>query len=88
MTAPVCPWCERLFTPRRNGGKPQRFCSERCRRAFERELRAWARERVADGGITPAQLQRVRSQGAVGPPGAPRVAKIQPSSMRATRALC
>jgi endogenous inhibitor of DNA gyrase (YacG/DUF329 family) len=61
MTRPLCPWCERPFTPRSTGGKPQRFCSERCRRALERELRAWAREQVADGEITPAQLQRVRS---------------------------
>lgn len=31
----VCPQCERTFTPRAgNGGKPQRFCSAECRRAF------------------------------------------------------
>jgi hypothetical protein len=71
MTRPFCAWCEHPFTPRRTGGKPQRFCCERCRRAFEHELRTWARERVADGGITPAQLQRVRSKGAVGARGHP-----------------
>jgi endogenous inhibitor of DNA gyrase (YacG/DUF329 family) len=65
MIAPLCPWCEHPFTPRRTGGKPQRFCSERCRREYERELRAWARARIADGEITPTQLQRVRSRGAV-----------------------
>ena len=64
MTAPICPWCERPFTPRRTGGKPQRFCRDACRRAFERELRAWARDQITAGGVTPAQLQRARSVGA------------------------
>ena len=61
MTRPHCPWCERPFTPRRTGGKPQRFCRDACRRAFERELRAWARNQIAAAGVTPAQLQRARS---------------------------
>jgi hypothetical protein len=62
MTRPLCPWCERPFTPRRTGGRPQRFCCSRCRRAFERELRAWARNQIEAGEITPDQLQRVRSR--------------------------
>jgi hypothetical protein len=62
MTGPLCPWCERAFTPRRTGGKPQRFCCDTCRRAFERELRAWARNQIAAGDVTPAQLQRARSR--------------------------
>jgi hypothetical protein len=61
MTGPHCPWCEHRFTPRRTGGKPQRFCRNACRRAFERELRAWARDQIAAGDITPAQLQRADS---------------------------
>jgi hypothetical protein len=64
MTAPICPWCQRPFTPRCTGGKPQRFCRDACRRAFERELRAWARNQIAAGGVTPAQLQRARSRDA------------------------
>ena len=50
--------CERPFTPRSTGGKPQRFCSERCRRAFERELRVWAPNQITAGDVMPAQLQR------------------------------
>jgi hypothetical protein len=50
------------FSPRRTGGRPQRFCSARCRRAYE--LRAWARDQITAGGVTPAQLQRARSVGA------------------------
>jgi hypothetical protein len=61
---PDNPWCSRPFTPRRNGGKPQRFCRDACRRAYERELRAWARNQIAAGGVTPARLQRARSLGA------------------------
>ena len=63
-TRPLCPWCQRPFTPRRTGGRPQRFCRDACRRAFERELRAWARDQITAGGVTPAQLQRARSVGA------------------------
>jgi endogenous inhibitor of DNA gyrase (YacG/DUF329 family) len=63
----TCHRCQRPFTPRSTGGKPQRFCSERCRRAFERELRAWARNQIAAGSVTPPQLQRARSPGRPGP---------------------
>jgi endogenous inhibitor of DNA gyrase (YacG/DUF329 family) len=63
----TCHRCQRPFTPRSTGGKPQRFCSERCRRAFERELRAWARNQIAAGSVTPPQLQRARSPGRSGP---------------------
>ena len=64
MTRPQCPWCERAFTPRHTGGKPQRFCQTACRRAFERELRAWARNQIGAGNITPAELQRAHSRDA------------------------
>ncbi len=72
MTHPLCPWCERPFTPRSTGGRPQRFCCEQCRRAYERELRAWARDQIAAGGLTPAQLQRARSLGAPGSGASPK----------------
>jgi hypothetical protein len=71
MIQEVCPWCSGTFAPRATGGQPQRFCSERCRRAFERELRAWARSRIVTGDITPAQLQRARSLGAPSVGGEP-----------------
>jgi hypothetical protein len=67
MTHPLCPWCERSFTPRSTGGRRQRFCCERCRRAYERELRAWARNQITSGSLTPAELQRARSLGALSP---------------------
>lgn len=36
-----CAWCQRGFVPRDDGGKPQRFCSARCRRAFDAAGRSW-----------------------------------------------
>jgi hypothetical protein len=35
------PWCSGPFTPRATGGRPQRFHSERCRRASEKAMREW-----------------------------------------------
>jgi hypothetical protein len=55
---PICAWCSHLFTARRTGGKPQRFCSERCRRASEKAMRNWAREQLTEGRVTLAELQR------------------------------
>jgi len=72
MTRPLCPWCERPFIPRSTGGRPQRFCCERCRRAYERELRAWARNQIAAGGVTSAQLQRAGSLGTPGSGASPK----------------
>ncbi len=62
MTEPIhCPWCATQFTPRTSGGKPQRFCSARCRREHEAGLQAWARDQEAAGRVTKADLQRARS---------------------------
>ncbi len=55
-----CPWCGTVFTPRTSGGKPQQFCSSRCRRALENTLRTWAQDQLAEGRVTVAQLQRPR----------------------------
>ena len=60
MTRPTCPWCGTSFMPRSDGGKPQRFCSSRCRRALDRALRAWARDQLTEGRVTVAELQRER----------------------------
>jgi endogenous inhibitor of DNA gyrase (YacG/DUF329 family) len=87
MTRIACPWCSRPFTPRRSGGKPQRFCSPQCRRAFERELRAWARDQIAADGIPPAQLQRPRSIEATSHEGHPAAARTASPSAGPMRAL-
>ena len=38
----LCTWCGTEHEPRSNGGRPQRFCSAPCRRAFETACRIWA----------------------------------------------
>ena len=41
---------------------PQRYCSERRRRASEKAMREWARDQLAAGGVTLAELQRLPVQ--------------------------
>ncbi len=63
---PLCTWCGTAYEPRSNGGKPQRFCSAPCRRAFETACRIWAAaeyeaERVSIFTLRTAVYQRARS---------------------------
>jgi hypothetical protein len=53
-----CLWCRRGFTPRRDGGKAQRFCREACRRSFDAAGRSWVAEALADGALTIPDLIR------------------------------
>ena len=47
----LCTWCGTEYEPRSNGGRPQRFCSAPCRRAFETACRIWgAAEYEAERG--------------------------------------
>ncbi len=62
----LCTWCGTEYEPRSNGGKPQRFCSAPCRRAFETACRIWAAaeyeaERVSIFELRTAMYQRARS---------------------------
>src|SRR5690349_7973976 len=50
MTA--CLWCERAFTPRASGGKPQHFCRSACRRALDAAGRRWIAMALGDGQLT------------------------------------
>jgi len=57
MTGPdppdrACMWCGKGFAPRVSGGKPQMFCHEVCRRAFDAAGRRWVAEAIADGTLT------------------------------------
>ena len=38
----LCTWCGITYTPRRNGGSAQRFCSKDCRQDFNAACRMWA----------------------------------------------
>ena len=75
MTAQPCLWCDGPFTPRTTGGKPQRFCSERCRRDLDSGCRAWAEQAVSSGllpvsALKDALKQRARSSEAHSGPNA------------------
>src|SRR5215472_16926237 len=51
-TSTPCPWCGRAFTPRRDGGKTQRFCREPCRRSYDAAGRRWVAKAIAGGTLT------------------------------------
>src|SRR5258708_6160940 len=52
MSDPLsCPWCDRPFQARRDGGKRQVFCRTACRRAFHAAARNWVLVGLAAGHI-------------------------------------
>ncbi len=54
----VCEWCDSLYTARAGrGGPAQRFCSDRCRAAFNGALRGWARRELEAGRLDIADLR-------------------------------
>jgi hypothetical protein len=56
------PWCKCPFTPRSTGGRPQRFCSQGCRRAEERAMRQWACQSREAGKTCNARCYRRRAK--------------------------
>jgi hypothetical protein len=73
VTWATCLWCARVFTPRRDGGKVQRFCREACRRSFDAAGRRWVAKAIASGTLTLDELRngpaatRALLQGAISP---------------------
>jgi hypothetical protein len=53
----ACPWCGKGFTPRRDGGKEQRFCSAACRHALDAAGRRWITATLASGALTLVDLR-------------------------------
>jgi hypothetical protein len=51
-TSPACLWCNTSYRARNSGGREQRFCSERCRRAFHAAVRRWTLGELAAGRLT------------------------------------
>ena len=62
MKTRPCMWCGELFTSRKTGGKPQRFCSERCRKEFHHACRVWAEQLVRGGELPVSALKHAQSQ--------------------------
>ena len=52
-----CLWCKTEFEPRASGGKPQRFCSPPCRRAFDTACRKYAMTEVYAGRLQVSALR-------------------------------
>ena len=45
-----CKLCKTEFSPR-NAGKKQIFCSAKCRKMFEKQLRTWALVQEENGNV-------------------------------------
>jgi hypothetical protein len=54
-----CPWCDRPFLPRQDGGQQQKFCRPSCRREFHAAARAWALAAIASGALSPVDVRSV-----------------------------
>ena len=54
-----CLWCGCDYYRRQNGGKAQRFCAAKCRRAFHSAARIWAEREIAEERLTVEELRVV-----------------------------
>lgn len=54
---PICTWCGRRFSPRRNGGSRQRFCGQEHRSKFWASARRWGERAVTTGVVSVADIQ-------------------------------
>jgi hypothetical protein len=51
-----CIWCQAPIHPRADGGKPQRFCCERHRRAYDAAGRGWVARAIEGGRLSVDEL--------------------------------
>ncbi len=58
----LCAWCGTEFEPRGNGGKPQRFCSAPCRRAFDTACPVYAAAEVEASRLPVSALKMALEQ--------------------------
>ena len=56
-----CLFCDSEFE-RREGGKPQRFCSAGCRRQYHEAARNWALRALDDGRLTLADIMNPQQE--------------------------
>ncbi len=57
-----CRWCGAAFELRASGGSRQRFCSSRCRRAFDSACRIYAAREVDAGRLRVSDLRTALQQ--------------------------
>src|SRR5262249_39274528 len=53
----TCTWCGAVFSPRRNGGSRQRFCSQTHRQAYHSAARRYVDDMVCGGQLSVADLK-------------------------------
>ena len=56
-----CEWCQREYEPRNSGGSPQKFCTKKCKRLFEKSIRQWAYDERTKGKLNLSELQSMHS---------------------------
>ena len=74
----ICGWCEKGFTPRRDGGKRQVFCRPACRRAFDAAGRRFVAEAITCGLLSLDQIRNGAAATRALLPGAISPAPITP----------
>ncbi len=52
-----CPWCDGEMTAGKNRGKPRRFCSQLCKRAYESAARRFVDSLANSGHVPPGWLR-------------------------------
>ena len=62
MSGAACLWCVETFVPRVTGGSPQRFCTARCRRAFDAACRIYAATEIHTGRLPVSALRAALEQ--------------------------
>jgi hypothetical protein len=70
-----CKWCPTVFAPRTTGGKPQRFCSKKCRHEYQAGLDAFAEQMISDGRASIKDLKSARKAKLAKQPSATRKAR-------------
>ncbi len=71
----ACPWCSKPFEPFKRGGHTKKFCSARCKNAFETAARRYAYAMVKYGLLSVDELRRVSASRAT------RTARFRPSQV-------
>jgi hypothetical protein len=61
MSNVTCRWCMKSCPPAK-AGKPKRYCSEACKRAFEQAIRAQSLLQLSDGKLSIEELRQARSR--------------------------
>ena len=54
-----CKLCKSIFTPRTNGGSPQKFCTKKCKNEFERYCKQYSNKLLDNNYISIKELKNL-----------------------------